>query len=174
MSRSIVRICFALVFAAALVLPRPALAQGENEIGIARGSMAEGVVVEDLDGAAFDLADFVGQGPVLLEFWATWCEQCEALLPQFEAAYERYRDRLALFAVAVGVGQSPRSIKRHLRRHPMSYPILFDRRGTAVRAFMAPTTSYVVILDESGVVRYTGVGPDQNIDEAIRGVVGGR
>ena len=146
----------------------PAYAQSYDEIGIARGSTPSAVQVEDLDGASVDLGGYFGSKPLLLEFWATWCENCEALLPDMIAAYERYSDSAEFFAVAVGVGQSPRSIGRHLRRHPMPIPILFDRKGAAVRAFMTPATSYIVVLDAEGRVTYTGIGPDQDIDAAIR------
>jgi hypothetical protein len=36
---------------------------------------------------------------------------------------------------------------------------------------MTPATSYVVIVDEEGKVAYTGIGREQNIEEAIRGVL---
>ena len=153
---------------AVVTVAAPASAQSYDEIGIARGSTPDAVQVESLDGTPVDLGVHFGAKPLLLEFWATWCENCEALLPAMTAAYERYSDRVEFFAVAVGVGQSPRSIGRHLRRHPMPFPILFDRKGAAVRSFMTPATSHIVILNAEGRVTYTGIGPDQDIDAAIR------
>ncbi len=144
---------------------------GQEAIGISRGSVAQPVRLNDIDGQPTDLADHFGKKPVLLEFWAIWCENCEALAPQMEAAYEKYGDRMDIFAVAVGVGQNPRSIGRHLRRHPLPFPVLWDEGGAAVRAFMTPATSYIVIVDEEGRVAYTGIGREQNIEVAIRGVL---
>lgn len=144
---------------------------GQEEIGISRGSVAQPVQLDDIDGQPTDLADHFGKKPVLLEFWAIWCENCEALAPQLEAAYEKYGGQMDFFAVAVGVGQNPRSIRRHLRRHPVPFPVLWDEAGAAVRAFKTPATSYVVIVDEDGRVAYTGIGREQNIDVAIRGVI---
>jgi thiol-disulfide isomerase/thioredoxin len=143
----------------------------QDEIGITRGSTPVAVALDDLEGETVDLADYFGNQPVLLEFWATWCENCEALQPQMDAAYEEYGDRVDFFAVAVGVGQNPRSITRHLRRHPVPYRLLFDESGAAVRAFMTPATSYIVILDAEGTVAYTGIGAQQQIGEAIEGVL---
>jgi len=48
---------------------------------------------------------------------------------------------------------------------------LWDGRGEAVRAFETPATAYIVILDAAGRVAYTGIGRDQDIDAAIRGVL---
>ncbi|HEX9727997.1 MAG TPA: TlpA disulfide reductase family protein [Gemmatimonadales bacterium] len=163
--------CYPLL--AALALPvGVAAAQGDGDVvGLAVGTRAEPVVLEDLDGNPHDLAAVIGSKPVLLQFWATWCENCEALRPEMEAAFAEYGDRVAFFAVAVAVAQSKRSIRRHLERHPVPYPVVWDTRGRATRAFDAPTTSYVVMLDGTGTVRHTGVGPRQDIRGALKALL---
>lgn len=144
----------------------------ETRIGIERGTVPVGPVLAEIGGGEVDLGQRIGSGPMLLEFWATWCENCEALHPQMVEAHERYGDRLDFFAVAVAVGQSERRVRRHLEDHPVPYPTLWDARGEAVRAFETPATSYIVILDEAGRVVYTGLGRDQDIDAAIRSSLG--
>ena len=49
----------------------------------------------------------------------------------------------------------------------MPFPTIWDTRGRAVRAFLAPATSYVAILDTDGRVVYTGIGSQQNIEAAV-------
>lgn len=160
------RYLLALLAGSALV--GPALhAQAEGAVGLPLGTRPDPVVLEKLDGTPYDLGAVIGRQPVLLQFWATWCENCEALKPEMAAAHREYGDSVAFLAVAVAVAQSKRSIRRHLAQEPVPYPVVWDTRGRATRAFMAPTTSYVVILDASGAVAYTGVGPDQAIREAL-------
>ena len=72
-----------------------------------------------------------------------------------------------MVAVAVGVSQSVRRVKRHIADHDPGYPYLFDKRGAAVRAYNATTTSIVVVLDSDGKVAYTGVGTDQDVIGAV-------
>ncbi len=81
--------------------------------------------------------------------------------------YARYGDRIEYVAIAVAVAQSRRSVKRRLEQEPVDYPTLWDTKGRAVRAFLAPSTSYIVILDASGTVVYTGIGPMQDIEAAV-------
>jgi hypothetical protein len=76
--------------------------------------------------------------------------------------------------IAVGVNQTPRSIKRHLQDHAAPGRVLFDARGRATRALQAPSTSYVVVLDASGRVVYTGVGAEQDIAAAAAKAVAKR
>lgn len=163
----------ALVLAAGALAGPVGLTAQEARIGIARGEKPEPVRLADIEGGEVDLGMHIGHGPVLLEFWATWCENCKALHPRMLEAHRLYGDRVQFFAVAVAVGQSERRVRRHLEKHPVPYPTLWDGAGAAVRALEAPTTSYVVILDADGRVRYTGLGRDQDVVAAVRSVLTG-
>ena len=147
-----------LVLAGALAAPL--LAQ---DVGLGVGATAPAVTVQDLDGKPVDLGRLIGREPVVLEFWATWCPLCQALEPSLKAAHARYGSAVRFVAIAVGVNQSPASIRRHLAAHPLPFPVLFDATGTAVRAYAAPTTSYIVVVDKTGRVTYTGSGAEQDI-----------
>jgi thiol-disulfide isomerase/thioredoxin len=162
----------ALVLATAWNAPA-ALSAQSGGVSLALGTPGPTAALEDLDGNPVNLLDFVEEGqPAVLEFWATWCEQCEALQPQFDELQARYGDRISVVAVAVGVSQSVRRVRRHLEDHDPGYPYLFDARGAAVRAYNASTTSIVVMLDANGNVAYTGVGVDQDILGAAEALLG--
>jgi thiol-disulfide isomerase/thioredoxin len=147
------------------------LAAQEPQLGIAHGSRPEAVTLRQVDGEEVDLGDHFGQRPVLLEFWATWCENCKALHPRMLEAHRRYGDRVQFFAVAVAVGQTEKRVRSHLEKRPVPYPTQWDGLGEAVRAFRTPATSYIVILDAGGRVAYTGIGRDQDVEAAVRGVL---
>ena len=164
------------VIGAALLLglgaARQAAAQDGQDLGIAIGATPPSVTIQDLDGRPVNLGTLAAKKPMLIEFWATWCPLCAALMPQIDSAYARYQSKVTFVAVAVAVNESPASVKRHLAREPHAWPFLWDANGGAVRAFQAPSTSYVVVLDATGKVVYTGLGEDQNIDAALQRVVG--
>jgi thiol-disulfide isomerase/thioredoxin len=145
-----------------------------QDVGLPLGTIPDAVQLEDLDGNTVDLATIVGRKPVLIEFWATWCPLCEALEPRIEAARRTHGDALEVLIIAVGVNQNPRSIRRHMEKHAPPGRMLFDARGRAARAYMAPSTSYVVALNARGQVVYTGVGDDQDIARAAASAVTGR
>ena len=152
---------------AVLALPSALEAQSGG-VSLALGTEGPTAELEDLEGNAVSLLDYVEAGkPAVLEFWATWCEQCEALQPQFDELQARYGEQVSVVAVAVGVSQSVRRVKRHIADHDPGYPYLFDKRGAAVRAYNATTTSIVVVLDSDGKVAYTVVGTDQDVIGAV-------
>jgi thiol-disulfide isomerase/thioredoxin len=142
--------------------------------GIAVGQVPDAVVVETLDGERIDLAGTFGKRPVLVEFWASWCHICLALHPRVVAAHEKYGDDVEFLMVAVAVGQDQARVKQHMARHPMPGRVVWDAAGAVVRAFDAPGTGFIVILDAGGRVAYTGTGADQDLDAALARVVGRR
>jgi thiol-disulfide isomerase/thioredoxin len=141
-----------------------------QEAGIAVGSRAPAVVVSELDGKPVDLAQYLGRKPVMLEFWATWCERCEALLPRVRAAHEEFGGRVEFFGVNVAVNQTPERIRRYLETKHPPFRTLYDTAGVSTRAYEAPTTSFIVIVDRAGKVAYTGVGETQDFVAALRAV----
>ena len=170
--RGVTRRVTAWAFALLLL---PALLRAQDIIGIPVGEKPAAVTLENLQGDSVALSKWIGKKPVLVEFWATWCPICEALLPRMAAAQKKYGDRAEFVVVAVAVNQSKRSVARHIEKHPMPFTILWDGNGAAVRAFQAPSTSYIAVLDSSGKVVYTGVGEGQDLEAALRQAVeGGR
>jgi thiol-disulfide isomerase/thioredoxin len=143
---------------------------GAQDAGITVGSKAPVVSVHDLDGKLVDLGQYIGRKPVLLEFWATWCERCEELLPRVKAAYQEFGDRVEFLGVNVTVNQTPERVRRYLETHQPPYRTLYDDQGTTIRAYGVPTTSYVVVVDAGGKVAYTGVGGTQDIASVLRRV----
>jgi len=162
--------CGRLAALAVLCLAIPAAAAAQDEDGVAVGSAAPRVVVHDLDGRGVDLGRYVGVRPVFLEFWATWCELCAQLMPTVEAAHARYGSQVEFIGVNVSVNQSPARVRRYLAEHKPPFRTLYDDQGISTRAYRVPTTSYVVIIDRSGRVAYTGSGGDQQFDGVLRKV----
>ena len=155
-----------------LLLTLPISARGQASVSLPFGAQGPGAAVEDLDGNNVDLIDYVKGKPALIEFWATWCELCEALQPQLDEIQLKYGERMNVVVVAVGVAQSVRRVRRHLEEHDPGYPYLWDARGAAVRAYNATTTSIVVMLDGDGRVVYTGVGASQDLTGEVRRLLG--
>ena len=141
-----------------------------QESGIAVGSAAPAVSVRDLDGNTVDLGQYIGKKPMLLEFWATWCELCEQLLPRVRGAQAMYGSAVEFIGINVTVNQTPARVRRYLQEHQPPFRTLYDDEGASTRAYQVPATSYVVIIDRAGKVAYTGSGGTQDLDTPLRRV----
>jgi thiol-disulfide isomerase/thioredoxin len=144
-----------------------------QETGLPVGAKAPtSTIVETLDGKPFDIGQYVGKSPVLIEFWATWCPNCKQLEPAMVEAAKKYGSKVKFLGVAVSVNQSPERVKLYAEKHELPLEVYFDRKGTATDAYDAAATSYVVIMDKTGTVVYTGLGGTQNLDAALKKALG--
>src|SRR4029078_7806409 len=102
------------------------------------------------------------------------CPNCEELEPRLLAASKKYAAQVKFVGVAVSVNQSPARVKAFVEKHNLPGDQYFDTKGNATGAYDVPATSYVVVLDRSGKVSYTGLGGTQDLESAIKKVVARR
>jgi cytochrome c biogenesis protein CcmG/thiol:disulfide interchange protein DsbE len=120
------------------------------------GKQAPEFVLEDLDGNVVDLAALRGR-PVLLNFWATWCQPCIAEHPVLQAAARRYRGRAHFLGVIYQ--DETEKIQRFLAQRGAWGPSLVDpgvKVGIAYGVYGAPETFFI---DKNGVVAEKFTGP---------------
>jgi len=149
----------------ALAAPRTLSAQ---DLGIEVGSSAPGAKVSTLDGKDADLSAYIGKTPVLMEFWAVWCPNCKELEPTLLSVAKKYGTRVKFIGIAVSVNETPDRVKAFVEKHGLPGDHFFDAKGNATGAYDVPATSYVVVLDKTGKVVYTGLGGKQDLEAAIK------
>ena len=142
------------------------------QAGIPVGTQAPAVTINDLGGVPYSFAAFIGKKPALIQFWATWCELCAALEPKVRAMAAKYGSDVEFIGVNVTVNQKVDRVRKWIEEHHPAFRALWDDRGVAVRAYDVPSTSFIAIVNRAGKVAYAGVGADQDLEGALRKVVG--
>jgi thiol-disulfide isomerase/thioredoxin len=161
------RVAAGLALLLALLAPARVVAQDE---GIAVGAAAPGFTLPALDGTPVRLDSIIGRRPVLIEFWATWCGSCKAMLPRLREAHARWGKDVEFIGVNVTISETRDSVAAWVAREAPPFRTLWDADGDAARAFDAQATSFIVIIDRRGRVAYTGSGGTQNLEPALRRV----
>jgi cytochrome c biogenesis protein CcmG/thiol:disulfide interchange protein DsbE len=121
------------------------------------GRAAPPLPSQRLSGPPATLARLHGR-PVLVTFWASWCEPCQREAP----ALERFARGLGSRATLVGVNWSDPSLSSahaFLRRYGWTFPNLRDPQGSAGLAYGVTGLPTTFALDSSGRVRATLRGP---------------
>jgi thiol-disulfide isomerase/thioredoxin len=117
------------------------------------------------DGAVHSLADWKGR-PLVVNFWATWCEPCRREIPLLKnLRRERAADGLEIVGIAVDY---PDAVGKYTKAHGIDYPVLIGEEGglAAAGAFgMDPVLPFSVFADRTGRVVTLKVGELQR-DEA--------
>jgi len=110
-------------------------------------------------GASFSVDAHKGT-PMVINFWASWCNPCFDEAPLLERYYRQYRDRGVLF---VGVQTQDRGKydagRQFIDRFGYTFPVGMDNDssiGVEYALFGVPETYFV---DRSGTVVYKQVGP---------------
>lgn len=86
--------------------------------------------ITHVDDATFEREVLEADGPVVVDFWATWCGPCYAVAPELEALAAEYAGEVKV--VKVDVDQAPATAGRY---GIMSIPtILLFRGGEPVGA----------------------------------------
>ena len=156
---------------AAALLAAAAPSARAQDLGLDVGARAPNPTVFTLDGARTSLAAYVGKTPTLIEFWAVWCPNCKELRPAMKAAADKYGNRVKFVGIAVSVNENPQRVKAFVAKYGIPGDQFFDTDGDASDKFAAPATSYVVVLDRTGKIVYTGLGGSQDLDAAIKKVL---
>ena len=127
------------------------------------------LALADLDGKAWSLAALKGR-PVLLNFWASWCEPCRAEMPSLELLQTRH-EKTGLVILSVNYQEPLPKIRRFLEKLPFSLPILLDRDGEAAAAWTPRVFPSTVLIDRSGAPRSTVIGELDWLGDSARTLV---
>ena len=127
------------------------------------------LALTDLDGKAWSLAALKGH-PVVLNFWASWCEPCRAEMPSLELLQTRH-EKSGLVVLSVNYLEPLPTIKRFLETLPFSLPILLDRDGDAASAWTPRVFPTTVLIDRSGTPRSSVIGELDWIGDTARTMI---
>ena len=133
------------------------------------GKPTPALALTDLDGKVWSLASLKGR-PVLLNFWASWCEPCRAEMPSLELLATRH-EKAGLVVLSVNYQEPPPTIKQFLQTLPFSLPILLDRDGDAAGAWTPRVFPTTVLIDRGGSARSSVIGELDWMGEAARQIV---
>jgi peroxiredoxin len=124
------------------------------------GRAAPDFLLETPDGGTLRLSDLQGQ-PVLVNFWASWCDPCRKEMPDLIEAYDQYRDE-GLVVVGVNQQEATSKVEEFAADFGVEFPIVFDRDAEVADAWriggpiQGLPSSY--FIDATGVIQATTLG----------------
>jgi peroxiredoxin len=126
--------------------------------------------LKSLDGNQVVLSNFKGK-PIMLTFWATWCESCTDEMPVIEKISVGKREQLIILTVAID-GEKESRIQRFVKRKKITLPVLLDVKEKIARTYgvtMIPTTFFIDGEDFIiGMIRGERDWSSQDVWPAIR------
>lgn len=120
------------------------------------GRPAPDFALSPVDGSAQIRLSALRGTPVVLNFWATWCEPCKAEHATLLSAARRYGDRVRFIGVVYQ--DQPEKIAKWLSVHGSAYPTLVDVGSQAAIAFGVYGVPETYVIDTAGRVSYKFIG----------------
>ena len=137
---------------------KPAETQASQE-DEAEPMMAPDFIVLDREGAEVSLSDFIGK-PVILNFWASWCGPCKSEMPEFEAAYQKYREEIQFMMVNLtdGSRETVETAAEYIAGEGYTFPVFFDTESDAAITYGATSIPDTYFVDAEGHLVAYGSG----------------
>ena len=120
-----------------------------------------------LDGTSARLHDFLKDGPMLLDFWATWCEPCKKQMYHLNKFHKHFKDiGLKVLTINTDTPKSMGKVKSYVRSKKFKFFVAVDPNGQVkkkLKAQLMPTT-ILVGKDGSIIYRHQGYSPGDEHD----------
>jgi thiol-disulfide isomerase/thioredoxin len=119
-------------------------------------------------GQPVNLKQVVGQRPVYIKFWATWCLDCRRELPSLQKTYEQFRDKIAIYAVNLNINETDEFILRLQQKNKLTIPIVMDNQGSIAGNFQFHGTPFHVLINAQGEVVYSTYKDDEALQQQLQ------
>jgi thiol-disulfide isomerase/thioredoxin len=157
----------------AVAAKKEAAQQEENLIRFVKNpDAAPALDVNDLDGKPISLDQTKGK-IVLLNFWATWCGPCRAEIPDLIELQSKYKDKLAIIALATDEDE-PDEVKKFAQKHGINYRIgmATDPLRAKYGGIPALPTSFIIDPEGRVVQKHIGLNDPSIYELEVRALLG--
>lgn len=116
------------------------------------------------------------EGPIILNFWASWCEPCHIEAPDLVEIHEQFGQDITIIAVNATHTDNLEGIKDFVQQYGISFPVLLDERdsdgqmekGTINHHYEVLALPTTYFIDGNGVIRHTVRGIVSKSDVEIQ------
>ncbi len=147
--------------------------EGLDDLRKLEGKPAQEISVAEWRGDATTLADQRGK-IVVLDFWATWCGPCMAVIPKNVEFVEKYKDQGVTLIGIHDAASGWDSVDKVIQEKGINYPVALDKTqadsGATTQAYSLMFWPTYFIIDRTGIVRGAGIKPDK-VEQVVQQLI---
>lgn len=141
------------------------------------GSTIPDLKVRLLNGTSTTLHQLSQDGPLLIDFWATWCVPCKKVMKYLNQYHEKYADDN--FKVLMINTDTPRSlgkVRGFIKSQDYSFNVGMDPNKVLSKKLNGMIMPTLILVDKGGIIkwRHQGyvAGEEIEIEKQIKQVLG--
>lgn len=120
-----------------------------------------------INGEFSELKDYVGTGPLLLEFWTTWCPNCPKQMGYLSDIAEHFKDNgVKVLGINLNAPKIVNKVKPYVQTKNFNYDVAIDPEYKLGDYFEVSSIPTLLLVDKDGLIinRYSGYSPGQEED----------
>lgn len=118
----------------------------------------------NLQNEQVELAELLKQGPVVLDFWATWCKPCIKAFPKLDSLHQKYKEQgLTIVGINVDAPRNQAKVKPFVKSMGVEFLILLDTENEVMRRYQVQNlpTTLLIAPDGSIAARHIGFSSER-------------
>ena len=128
--------------------------------------LAPELILPDLAGKSIALTAYRGK-PVLVNFWATWCDSCREEMPALETLSRRSGGRFSVIGVSLD-DDAATAVPPFARKYKLTFPLFAaDRKSIDAWAVRGLPTSFLIDADGRIARRWVGALDERAVENDI-------
>jgi len=121
------------------------------------------------DGRTASLASLRGK-VILLNFWATWCQECRPEMPLFERLHREFAVQ-GLSVVGINAREGTVAIRGYAKELGLTFPLVLDPKGEINGAYGVIGLPTTFLIGRDGRAVALAVGPREWASTPPRGII---
>jgi len=90
--------------------------------------------------------------PIVLNFWASWCDACSVEALELAKIYEQYKNQINFYGINVTTEEQPENIRAFIMKNEIKYPILLDEHRHVADLYELHALPTMFLIDKDGYI----------------------